>query len=171
MLFRMSDTSSRRALRADDFADLATALRASPQPQAICAALDRISGATIGHRLFTVMRFDAERMEVERLYSNQPASYPVGGRKQKKETAWGDHVLRDRKVFRGNDADAIRWAFDDHAKILGLGLSSVLNVPVVLDGRCVGTMNLLHDAGWYSEEDERTGLTLAAFLAPVLAKK
>jgi len=159
---------ARRALRNEDLSLLADALRAPGQPQSICAALEQVSAATIGHRLFTVMRFDAARMEVERLYSNDATAYPIGGRKQKKETAWGDHVLRDMQVFRGIDADAIRWAFDDHEKILGLGLGSVLNIPVVFDGRCVGTMNLLHEAGWYRQEDERVGLTLAAFLTPVL---
>ena len=35
-------------------------------------------------------------------------------------------------------------------------------------GRCLGTMNLLHEAGWYTEQDEATGLLLSAFLLPVL---
>jgi hypothetical protein len=29
-------------------------------------------------------------------------------------------------------------------------------------------MNLLHQAGWYRPEDERTGLLLGTFLIPVL---
>jgi hypothetical protein len=100
-----------------------------------------------------------------------PAVYPVGGRKAKRDTAWSDHTLRDMKVFRASGVDAIRAAFNDHATILSLGLASVLNIPLVLAGRCVGTMNLLHEADWYTAEDEPTGLLISAFLLPVLAQR
>jgi GAF domain-containing protein len=160
---------ARRDFKIEDFALLAAALRAADQPLRICQALEGVSGEVIGHRLFTVMRFHRERAEVERIYSNRPSAYPPGGRKKKKDTAWAARVLGDMKVFRGNDAADIRSVFDDHATILGLGLGSVLNIPVVFDGRCLGTMNLLHQAGWYRPEDERAGLLLAAFLIPVLS--
>ena len=160
--------SSRRTLNTDDLYALAQAQRDADQPRAVCAALESLSAEIIGHRLFTVMRFDSARAEVQRIYSNMPTAYPPGGRKQKKATAWADHVLRDMKVFRGSGPDDIRTAFNDHETIRGLGLGSVLNIPVVYGGRCVGTMNLLHEAGWYRAEDEQTGVMLAAFLAAPL---
>ncbi|MFB9971267.1 hypothetical protein ACFFMP_15170 [Pseudoroseomonas cervicalis] len=43
----------------------------------------------------------------------------------------------------GEGEAAIRGAFDDHALILGLGLRSVLNLPIRLGGRCLGTLNFL----------------------------
>ncbi len=159
---------SRRALCAEDLIRLADALRAAGQPRAICAALQEVSAGVIGHRLFTVMRFDSARAEVQRLHSSRPDAYPPGGRKQKKATAWADRVLRDRQVYRGTTPADIVSAFDDHATILGLGLGSVLNIPVVYAGRCLGTMNLLHEAGWYRAEDEDAGCALAAFLIPAL---
>ena len=159
---------SRRGLRVEDLSLLAETLRASEEPLGICRALEKISGETIGHRLFTVMRFDGSRSEVERIHTNLPSVYPVGGRKQKRETAWADQVLNEMKVFRGNTPADIQSAFDDHETILGLGLGSVLNIPVVFEGQCLGTMNLLHQAGWYRPEDERIGLLLGAFLIPVL---
>ena len=130
------------------------------RPPRIFRAVEALTGAVIGHRLFTIMRHDPERGEVERLHSSMPSVYPVGGRKKKKDTAWSAHVLRDMRVFRANDPDGIRAAFDDHATIASLGLGAVLNIPVVLAARCVGTMNLLHEAGWYTEQDEVTGLLL-----------
>jgi len=162
------DAPARRDLTAENLGLLAAALRSPEQPLRICQTLDTVSGEVIGHRLFTVMRFHGAQSEVERIYSNLPSAYPAGGRKKKKDTAWAGHVLGDMKVFRGAEADDIRSAFDDHATILRLGLGSVLNIPVVFDGRCLGTMNLLHQAGWYRHEDEQTGLLLAAFLIPVL---
>src|SRR3954447_26170557 len=159
---------SRRKLQTDDLGLLAEALRAPEQPLAICRALETLSGETIGHRLFTVMHFDSARSEVRRIYSNMPSAYPAGGRKQKKATAWANDVLGDMKVFRGTSPADIRSAFDDHETILGLGLGSVLNIPIVFEGRCQGTMNLLHRAGWYRPEDEPIGLLLGTFLIPVL---
>lgn len=162
------DTPARRELRVEDLGKLADALRAPEQPHTICRALEKLTGEVIGHRLFTVMRFDSSRSEVQRVHTNQPQAYPTGGRKQKKATAWADQVLGDMRVFRGTSPADIVSAFDDHATILGLGLGSVINIPIVFEGRCVGTMNLLHQAGWYRPEDERTGLLLAPFLIPVL---
>jgi GAF domain-containing protein len=163
-------TLSRRKLQAEDLSALAEALRSPNQPLTICRALEKLSGETIGHRLFTVMRFDSDRSEVRRIHSSLPAAYPAGGRKRKKDTAWANHVLTDLKVFRGSAPADIVSAFDDHETILGLGLGSVLNIPVVFNGRCVGTMNLLHRAGWYATEDEPIGLLLGTFLIPVLFK-
>jgi GAF domain-containing protein len=159
---------ARRELRAEDLAELTKAWRAAGQPHASYRALEALSGEVIGHRLFTIMRFDPDRSEVERVHSSLPWVYPVGGRKTKKDTAWSKHVLDAMQVFRGNGPDDIRAAFDDHQTILGLGLASVLNIPVVSDGRCVGTMNLLHQADWYRAEDERAGVTLGAYLVPAL---
>jgi GAF domain-containing protein len=159
---------SRRELQVEDLSLLAETLRDSDQPLRICQALERVSGEIIGHRLFTVMRFDSSRSEVQRIHTNRPSDYPVGGRKQKNETAWADQVLGDMKVFRGTSAADIQSAFEDHETILGLGLGSVLNIPIVFKGRCVGTMNLLHQTGWYLPDDERIGLLLGAFLVPAL---
>ncbi len=162
-------TLPRRALRLDDLDALADALRSADHPPRIFGAVEALSADVIGHRLFTIMRFDAGRAEVERVHTSLPAVYPVGGRKKKQDTAWTDHTLRDMKVFRATTPDEIRAAFDDHATIARLGLGSILNIPLVLGGRCLGTMNLLHEAGWYGAEDEATGLRLGAFLLPVLA--
>ena len=164
----MSRREVRRDLRLDDLGALAQALRSAECPPRIFDAVDTLSAAVIGHRLFTLMRYDAARSEVARLHSSMPSAYPVGGRKPKKNTPWSDHVLRDMRVFRANTADGIRAAFDDHATIASLGLGAVLNIPLVHAGRCLGTMNLLHEAGWYTEQDEGTGLLLGAFLLPVL---
>ncbi len=159
----------RRELRCDDLTALAEALRSAERPPRIFHAVETLAADVIGHRLFTVMRYDADRGEVERVHSSMPSVYPVGGRKRKKDTAWSDHVLRDMQAFRANDRDDIRAAFDDHATIASLGLGAILNIPLALAGRCLGTMNLSHEAGWYTKRDEETGILLGAFLLPVFA--
>lgn len=109
----------------------------------IFAAIDGFAHATLSQALCTVNRYDPDAEQVVRLYSSDPAAYPVGGSKNKAGTPWGKHVLHQQQVFVGEGIDAIRSFFDDHQAIQSLGLQSVVNVPVVLGGRCLGTINFL----------------------------
>ena len=152
----------------DDLRRLADALRAANPAHSIHSALESVSEQVMGHRLFTIMRFDVTCSEVERVHSSLPSVYPVGGRKKKANTTWANHVLREMKVFRCTTPEEISSAFDDHQTMFGLGLGSIINIPIVFEERCLGTMNLTHEAGWYLPEDERTGLLLGTFLIPVL---
>ncbi len=52
-------------------------------------------------------------------------------------------MLHERRLFIGQGEDAIRQSFDDHTTIHDLGLRSVINVPVVAWGTCLGTFNFL----------------------------
>ena len=163
------DFTEREALAVADLSALAEAIRRGGQPKPIFEAVERVARKAIGFRLFTITCLDAGRMELERLHSTMPDIYPAGSRKAKRGTAWGEHTLRGLKPFRGTTPEDIRAAFDDHTVMTGMGLGSILNIPVAYDGRCVGTMNLTHVEGWYGEADEQTGLLLAAFIAAPLA--
>ena len=158
---------TRRALRVEDLHALVQVSRSS-DADSIFRAVEVLSAEVIGHTLFTIMRFDAAASEVERVYSSNEAVYPVGGRKRKKDTAWAQHVLGDMQVFRASERGAIREAFDDYETIFGLGIGSMLNIPIAFAGRCLGTMNLSNVEGWFSAADERTGLLLGAFVTPAL---
>ena len=151
---------------------LTSALAASGQPLTMYRAVEALSGKAIGLRLFTIMRLVCRGASVERVYSSNPAAYPVGGRKQKAETKWADQVLRDRKMFLALTPEDIVAAFEDHETIFGLDIGSILNVPIVFDQQCLGTMNLCHEAGWYRQEDEDIARVLAAFLVtPLLGRQ
>jgi hypothetical protein len=108
-------------------------------------------------------------MEVERLYSTNTAAYPVGGRKAKRDTAWGRHVLSERRIFVGEGEAPLRAAFDDHATIFGLGLRSMINVPLVWDDACVGTMNFSFRSETLPEGALETATTLALLAMPGLS--
>lgn len=139
----------------------AEAISAAPNRRAVFAAAETAAQKLIGHRLFTIMRFNAERMVVERIHSSNPEAYPVGGQKPKRESAWRRHVLEEGKVFIGHNSDDIRWVFDDSELILSLGLQAVLNVPVKCAGRVVGTMNLLDRTAHYTVQDAETATAIA----------
>jgi GAF domain-containing protein len=151
---------------APHLAAVAAALARPGQPEPLWAALDAALGAVIGHKLFTVLRFHADSRESERCYTNQPAAYPVGGRKTFNESAWSRQLFVERQPYIGRTAEHIRSVFFDHALIASLGCDSVLNVPVAYDGRVLGTLNLLHEAGWYDEGDVPPALLFAALAVP-----
>jgi hypothetical protein len=142
------------------------ALGQTGQPLGLFAALDRAMGATLGHRLFTVLRYHPEAQESERLYTSQGAAYPVGGRKAVRPTPATARFFGERRPYIGRTAADIRASFADAELILSLGCESVLNLPVLFDGRVLGTVNLLHEAGWYDEDDLPLGLTFAALAVP-----
>ena len=136
------------------------------QPQALHAALDAALGAVLGHRLFTLMRYHPDSGESERVYTTHPREYPVGGRKALNPTAWTEQVLRRQQPYLGRTPAEVQAVFFDHALIASLGCGSVLNLPVVWNARVLGTINLLHEAGWYDERDAPIGLTFAALAIP-----
>lgn len=142
-----------------------SALLAEPgQPLRIYRAIEEETRALAGHRLFTLLYVDGA--EVARVHSSRPAEYPVSGRKPMGPTPWGAHVLAGRRSFLGRDVAAIRWAFFDAPLIEGMGLGSVVNVPVVHDGATIGTMNLLDAEFHYREEHVAPLERLAPVLVP-----
>jgi hypothetical protein len=147
---------------------VAAAAALPDQPRALFAALETATAAAIGHRLFTIMRYHADTAESERIWSNQPEAYPVRGRKPVVDSAWTRRIFAERAAYIGRDAADIRSVFPDHELIASLGCASVLNLPVVWAGRVLGTLNLLHEAGWYTEHHAALGVALAGLGIPAL---
>ena len=87
-----------------------------------------------------------------RVYSNMPEAYPVSGTKPANETDWSREVIKEKRTFVANDIEGIAAVFDDHELIKSLGCESVLNVPIVIGGQVLGTINCLHEAGFYTKE-------------------
>jgi hypothetical protein len=162
------DLIEQHALELSDLERLANAQRVKDQPAEIFRAVHAVAASAIGARLFTIMSYDARQQEVERVFTNMPAVYPLGGRKQKRGTAWSKQILQDLRPFRAETAQGIRDAFDDHAVMTGMGLGSILNIPIAYDGVCVGTMNMTHIESWYTRRHEEIGVLIGSFLAPAL---
>ena len=143
---------------------------AAASPHALFDAIHAIAARRLNAGLVTAMRYDEPSQTVERLYSSNQAAYPVGGRKPKRDTDWGRHVLLERRVMVSAGDDAIRAGFPDHPTIFGLGLHSCVNIPLVSGGRCVGTLNVLRTAPAWSDEEVALVRALALVaLAAVLA--
>ena len=145
---------------------IARTYAAAGQPETTFGALDAALGAVLGHKLFTVLLHHANTGESERVYTNQPAAYPVGGRKELRDTAWGRQVIHEGRPYLGRTAADLLEHFPDHALIASLGCASILNLPVRWDGRVLGTINLLHEERWYDDADVPIGLAFAALAVP-----
>ena len=63
-------------LTPDDIALVMEVAASSADARAAYAAVDELAQRAIGYRLFTVMRYLPETVEVERLYSSNPSAYP-----------------------------------------------------------------------------------------------
>jgi GAF domain-containing protein len=122
------------------------------QPQAAFAALCDLTRDLVGVKLFTVMTHDGRKGVASRIYSNMPEAYPVSGTKPANQTDWSRQVIDNKQIFVANDIDGIAAVFSDHELIKSLGCESVINVPIVVAGEVLGTINCLHEAGFYTSE-------------------
>jgi hypothetical protein len=144
------------------------AMTARSDPAKAYAAIDALAKRLFDHRLFTVTRSILETKQIERVYSSNPTAYPVGGRKQKQDTPWGEQVLDRGQILICHGTADIERVFADHALILSLGITGMINVPVLSAGRSVATMNMSHAQDRFSEADAPAMTTLAALLLPLV---
>jgi len=97
--------------------------------------------------LFTVTVHLPGDTEVERVYSTHPEIYPVGGRKKldpsQSSPIWNEQVVVGQRGYVGSDRAAVREFFFDWATIESLGCDSIINTPVVVEGKTIGTINFL----------------------------
>lgn len=140
------------------------------QPLAAYRAFDRLCAQAFGHRLFTLLAWQAGAEEVERVYSSRPAEYPPSARKRMGPTPWGARVLREGRPWLGSGAGDMRWAFPDHELIASLGCADCLNAPVLWNGTVLGAINVLDREGSYALPDLEAlesvaGLLVGPFLA------
>jgi hypothetical protein len=140
-----------------------TAVRSGPTEE-IFKAVEKGTADTVGHKLFTLLYVAPNGKRVKRMYSNMPKEYPVGGYKEIRETEWHKQILGQKEPWVGYNAKDIEWAFFDHKLIVSLGCESAMNIPVLYNGRLLGTMNLLDAAGRYKETDPKHCEPFAALL-------
>jgi len=129
----------------------------------IFGLLDNAFQDLIGHKLFTVLSYDKNLLELERIYSNNPLSYPLSGTKKLTNTDWSKKVFVDGKVYIGYNASDIKSSFPDYELIEKLGCRSVMNIPLILKGNVVGSVNLLNTENWYNDHQ--------VFVANILSSK
>ena len=122
------------------------------QPAAALHALGLLAEQITGAKLVTLMTSDTTTREAQRIWSNMPDDYPVMGTKPMNETYWSRIVLEEHNTFVANDIDAIAEVFTDHQQIAALGCASVINLPIIVGGTVLGTINCLDAAGYFTPD-------------------
>ncbi len=129
----------------------------------LSAVEERVRDA-IGVRLFTVLAWVPERRALKRAHSSHLAEYPVGGEKTGEVAAgWLAKCITAQQPYFGPERGAVREIFADHDLIESLGCGSIINVPVIADGRTLGVLNILDAEGAYDDD----AVVVAETLAPL----
>lgn len=131
-----------------------TAISSAQTAETAWAALARLANETVGAKLFTASMFDLPAGLVRRVYSNRPEAYPTSGTKPLHVNAgdWFDIVFHQHRIFVANDKAELAKTFPDHELIFSLGCGAIINMPIVLWGELVATINLLDLEGRYTAE-------------------
>lgn len=138
------------------------------QPGATFRALDQALAVEPGHILFTILVHHPALQQNERFYTNRPDAYPVGGRKPVTDSPWMQGIIGRGTPYLGRTREDIQDVFFDYELIWSLGCESVLNMPVRWAGMTLGTLNLLHRAGHYTEAHLPHVKLLAQLAVPAL---
>ena len=141
---------------------------AGPDRDAAWAAIDTIVARLYDRNLFTALNHLAATAEVERLYSSNTTAYPVGGRKQKKDTHWGKKTIDEGELYICHNAADIERTFFDHALIFSLGVGGMVNVPVMLGGKCIASLSISAPTDRFSEADKPELMMIAGLTLPLI---
>lgn len=132
--------------------------------QPIFAAVVRFCELHFDFKLLTILRHLPETREIERVYSSNLETYPIGGHKAMGGTPWGDVVLKAGKPWLGNGAADMRWAYPDAEKSLSMGRESSFCAPVRFAGETLGVLNMSGARDTFDFADAPHLQTVSAFL-------
>ncbi|HCH31799.1 MAG TPA: hypothetical protein DE045_02515 [Oceanospirillaceae bacterium] len=124
----------------------------SSQPNTTLDAFFRLVDEHLGVRLLTLTVFDVEAGHAYRVYTNMPQAYPVLGTKPIKPTPWTDQVMGRHESFVANTIAELAEVFEDFELIDSLECGSVINIPIVVGGRFLGTVNCLHKEHYFTQQ-------------------
>ena len=131
-------------------------------------SLDNILNDFIGHKLFTILKFDKINSKLERIYTSNPKEYPLQGKKDFIRNFWQVQVLEKGIVYIGYNSQDIKNSFSDFDLIEKLGCSSVLIIPVKSGDNIKGSVNLLHEESWYSDNDVKIAQSFVSVISETL---
>jgi hypothetical protein len=114
-------------------------------------ALRALTEATVGVKLFTVMTFDPRTRMARASIPTCPTPIPYPAPSPPTRPT-GRGCPAGEEDLRGQRHRGIAKVFDDHELIRSLGCESVMNVPIIVAGEVIGTINCLHEAGHYTPE-------------------
>lgn len=160
--------SSPILLEVGDITALMTVAAEAPDARQVLVAAAALAQQSLRFRQCSIFRYIHATAEVERIYSTSLGSHPPGGRKRIADYPHNQAVLARGEIYVAGDRDAVARTYRDFERIFALGVTSIMNVPVRHGGRNLGALNLMGEAGWYTEACFPTARAVAGLLAPTL---
>ena len=108
-----------------------------------------------------------DAMLASRSYTSDAENYPTSGTKPVEMNRLFDIVHGKQESFVANTLADIATVFPDHELIGSLGCGSVVNLPVILGGKLVATVNMLDAEHHYTQE--RVTIVEQGLLLPSMA--
>ena len=134
-------------------ATFAAAISEATTAAAAFTALDNFVSALVPVKLLTISMTDMDAGLARRAYSSNETAYPVSGTKKINPDAWFRRIHDERKLYVENDVVTNdREHFFDYELIESLGCAAAMNLPVILGGTVVGTVNILAAKDSYTLE-------------------
>lgn len=157
-----------RRLAIEDVVRLTAFAAEAPRPLSILEAIGALARPVLGAKGFTMFRYIPAAGEVERIHSSDLVHYPLGGRKRVTDYPVNQSVLARGEVYIARGRDDVRGTYKDYEKIFGLGVTSIMNVPVRFGGGNIGAFNLFGEAGQFGEAEAADAKVLAGLMVPAL---
>lgn len=146
-----------------DWSKFLETVAVAKEAEPIFDALRDIVNARVGNRLMTASVYDIPSNRSRRVYSENKQAYPVGGFKPIAPGKWTDTVIRRHEVFSSLTIEDIAEVFFDWQLIQSLGVESNMNMPVIVSGEIIGSVNLLERKGFYTPEKVAAAKELLPF--------
>ncbi|RMZ81518.1 hypothetical protein DV738_g2185, partial [Chaetothyriales sp. CBS 135597] len=175
-----SDSQQKAVTLVANLRKLSAETHSNASESEIWAALDQALNQQFGYQLFTVLKYSSET-GATRLHSTNTNLHPLGTRKpvrseSEKDSdalppsrpAWIKKVLVDGETWRGSTREDLKQVFEDWEVLWHAGLGSVLNIPVRIHGRTIGSLNILDKEHAYDEADLGIGILIAQLVAPII---
>ncbi|MDO5621326.1 MAG: GAF domain-containing protein, partial [Paracoccus sp. (in: a-proteobacteria)] len=125
--------------------------RCENQPEHALIALQDMAQAMIGARLFTVLRFTEDRTGMVRVWSSSTKHFPVGERRPYSYDYVSHIVFDEQQYALALDRQGIATEISDSQRVFDMGCQNLMMLPVVLQGRILGVVNICNRETAYTE--------------------
>ena len=121
-------------------------------PAQMMAALDRLIDQVVGMKMCTLVRVDLDQVSGMRIHSTQPDQFPIRTLRPIGNRTWQTRIVARQEVLVTNTHDETAAVFGDADALRDLGCESCLCLPIAVQGKLLGTLNILHEAGYFTPE-------------------
>ena len=116
-------------------------MRLEGQPYPVLSLLDQFFWRQ-WNRVFSTALLIYPGGDGERIFTSDPETFSLGGRKWLLGREWSEHVITQGLAFVSRSKDEIRrWTLNSDW-VDQLSCNCLLNMPIVSDGAVVGTFNI-----------------------------